>query len=78
MGYGRGERAKTVPRIYTDERGWLYKVMRGPSSYKVGFQREQRDWHKTQRRCFPWCETFEECQRGLDAYAKRYGWKEVV
>ena len=68
--------ANVQAKTYVDGRGWKYKVLRGESSYKVGFQHDLRPWYKTWQRCFPWCPTFGEAQCGLDRHAKAKGWKE--
>jgi len=74
-------------RLYEDEEGKLYQVMKYPVekqgggtrySYKAMYsQNNGQGWHSCRHRSLPWADTAEKAERDLEAFAKEKHLMEV-
>lgn len=65
------------PKMYTDKRGWMYRVMSGigENAFKARYIKPDITGWKCVK-TLPWRETFAEAQRDLDELAELKGWEE--
>lgn len=65
-------------KIYIDQRGWLYRVMRGlgENNYKARYQKPGKLGWKCMAK-LEWRKTFDEAQSDLNTTAKLKGWVEL-
>lgn len=65
-------------KTYKDERGWLYRVMRGigENTYKARYQKPGKTGWKCMVK-MEWRDSFDKAQSDLNALAKEKAWEEA-